>query len=254
MPPSPKPRNRLKGRIALLLSFSAGFVDIVGFLAVYRAFAAHMTGNTVHLGNDLIEGNWGGSLVAVTVLGSFVAGSVLGRMIIEAAARRKLRTVASLTLGAEALMLVGCVLLSSVASAHRSAGETCLLLALLAGSMGLQTATLTRIGPLTVHTTFVTGMLNKFAQLVSHALFQSYDLARTQDAAIRIKRRDTISQASFIFAVWAFYLAGATSGSALASRWTLHALYLPVVLIGFAIVADQFKPLAVEEEKDQSER
>jgi hypothetical protein len=29
--------------------------------------------------------------------------------------------------------------------------------------MGTQTATLTRIGPLTIHTTFVTGMLNKFA-------------------------------------------------------------------------------------------
>ena len=46
--------------------------------------------------------------------------------------------------------------------------------------MGLQTATLTRIGPLTIHTTFVTGMLNKFAQLLAHGMYHAYDLLRAR--------------------------------------------------------------------------
>jgi hypothetical protein len=40
-------------------------------------------------------------------------------------------------------------------------------LATLAAAMGIQTATLTGIGPLTAHTTFVTGMINKLAALES---------------------------------------------------------------------------------------
>lgn len=122
--------------------------------------------------------------------------------------------------------------------------------------MGLQTATLTRIGALTVHTTFVTGMLNKFAQLISRALFESYDLSRgARDKAILLQqRRFTVRQAGFIFSIWCVYLAGAVIGTLLARIWALGALCVPAGLLGIAIVADLYKPLSVEEEQDQSER
>lgn len=50
------------------------------------------------------------------------------------------------------------------------------ILSLFAGAMGIQTATLTRIGPLTVHTTFVTGRRNKLAQLVTRWIFLEHDI------------------------------------------------------------------------------
>lgn len=43
--------------MAVLLTFVAGWVDIVGYLAVYHLFTANMTGTTVHLGHDLITGH-----------------------------------------------------------------------------------------------------------------------------------------------------------------------------------------------------
>jgi uncharacterized membrane protein YoaK (UPF0700 family) len=47
------PSDVTKAVVALAVTFVAGFVDIVGYLAIYRLFTAHVTGTTVHLGRDL---------------------------------------------------------------------------------------------------------------------------------------------------------------------------------------------------------
>jgi uncharacterized membrane protein YoaK (UPF0700 family) len=57
-----------------MLTFSAGMVDIVGYIALYHWFVAHMTGDTVHLGNQLVTGNWSEAEKAATVIGSFILG------------------------------------------------------------------------------------------------------------------------------------------------------------------------------------
>lgn len=131
-------------------------------------------------------------------------------------------------------------------------------LGLLALAMGLQTATITRVGALTVHTTFVTGMINKFCQLVSQVIFDAFDAVsgKTNPAvAERLHHRhQTVRKAWFIFAIWCTYTVGAVAGTGLESKWELQSLFIPVALLCIAIIADQFLPLAVEEEKDQSER
>jgi uncharacterized membrane protein YoaK (UPF0700 family) len=42
-------RRHAKSIVALLLTFAAGNIDIVGYLAIYKILTAHMTGDTVHL-------------------------------------------------------------------------------------------------------------------------------------------------------------------------------------------------------------
>ena len=44
--PPGNPRTRAKSLVALLLTFAAGIIDIVGYITVYHLFVAHMTGNT----------------------------------------------------------------------------------------------------------------------------------------------------------------------------------------------------------------
>ena len=224
----------------------------MGFLSVYHTFTAHMTGTTVHLGQSLTEGDLPAAYLAFLVILSFTLGSIAGRVIIEIGARARLRTIASLTLAIEGVLLFLCI---SIGKADlQTMTAVSLLLSMLAASMGLQTATLTRVGALTIHTTFVTGMLNKFAQLVSHACFESYDLVRRQDTRVAAQRGQTVRQAGFIFAIWWLYLAGAVVGTWSNSRWQLQSLYLPLGTLAAAILCDQYRPLAVEEEKDQAER
>lgn len=247
--------NKTKVAMSFLLTFIAGFVDIVGYIAVYHLFTAHMTGTTVHLGHDLITGRYVEAAVALGVVGSFVLGSVGGRAVIEVGARLHVRSIASITLVIEAaLLLAFLAAFEAWSGTAKSPASICLLLILLAIAMGIQTATLTRIGPLTVHTTFVTGMLNKLAQLISHFLFRSYDLIRAgeHDAQrLRKMRKQHRQEALFFFLIWSTYCIAALVGTFFYLRWNIRVMYLPAVLLAIVILVDQFHPLSLQEEEDQ---
>lgn len=248
-----------KGAVALFLTFAAGFIDIVGFLTIYRLFTAHMTGTTVHMGEYLVHRDWKAAAIAATVIAAFLVGSIAGRIIIELGSRRSFRRVASIALFLELLLIIA---VTSWGSAELHGSHLALsagiyaLVGMLAFAMGLQTAALTRIGPLTVHTTFVTGMLNKLAQLISRWLFLTYDIQRNGSGEgqpeLRDQRENTGREVLFIAAIWVAYFAGAVCGTWLRLLWQLRALGVPCALLLAAIIVDQARPLSLEEEQDQT--
>ncbi len=206
-----------------------------------------MTGLTVHLGEDVTVANGPDALVLALTLGAFVFGSIVGRTIVEAGLREKLRSAAAAALTLEFLLLI------AVGVSGSKPQSQVQMILLLAGAMGIQTATLTRVGPLTVHTTFVTGMLNKLAQLLSNALFLNYDEARGRHE--RSHLRPTVQrQALFIFSIWVLYLAGAVVGTAAQSVWGVRSLFVPAAVVLCVTIFDQINPMAIQEEKDQGER
>ena len=243
---SPVNRVSAKKAIALLLTFSAGNVDIVGYLTFYHTFTAHMTGETVHLAENLLQRHWFDAVVPMCVISAFLVGSIVGRTIIEIGWRTRLRSVASVTLLIEAVFIAVVALETRKSSTDAS---TLVLISLLAAAMGMQTATLTRIGSLTVHTTFVTGMLNKLAQLASQAMFLTYDV-RT-NPVVRPARDKVVRQAWFIFSIWISYFIGASTGVWMKTAWGTSCLFLAVGIIVCAIVVDHWAPLSIEEEQDQ---
>jgi uncharacterized membrane protein YoaK (UPF0700 family) len=236
-----------KAIVALLLTFAAGYVDVVGYLALYQVFTANMTGNTVHFAINLLHSNWQDATLAGAMIPIFVAGSIVGRAIIEVGARNRIRRIASLTLSIEAL-LIG---FASLAPPHTSATDIEIgCLAALAFAMGIQTAALTRIGPLTIHTTFVTGMLNKLAQLISHSMFLAYDRLRGGKRLVDAQKK-THRQAFFIFSIWLTYLVGAIVGTMTEANFGLRSLLMPILLLVIAVVVDQVSPLSIREEQDK---
>ena len=237
-----------KAMVALLLTFSAGCVDIIGYVALYHAFTAHMTGETVHLAHNIFRERWFQVIKAGGVIAAFLAGSIAGRVVIEIGSRRRIRSIASATLLAEAALIAGVIPLASRPHISHSLGLA--LLAMLAAAMGLQTATLTRVGSLTVHTTFVTGMLNKLAQLLSQAAFLTYDNFHGKDETLH--RRRVLREARFITSIWLLYWIGAVTGVWLDSSWGLRSLVLPAAVVASGILMDQAEPLSLEEERDQA--
>ena len=237
-----------KAAVALLLTFSAGCVDVIGYLALYHAFTAHMTGETVHLAHNIFEEKWFDVIKAGSVIAAFLTGSIVGRVVIEVGSRRRIRSIASATLLAEAALIAGVIPLAARPHISHSLGLG--LLAMLAFAMGLQTATLTRIGSLTVHTTFVTGMLNKLAQLLSQAVFLTYDNFRGKEESGH--RRRVLREARFITSIWLLYWIGAVTGVWLDTSWGLRSLVVPAVVVACGILMDQVAPLSLEEEHDQA--
>jgi uncharacterized membrane protein YoaK (UPF0700 family) len=236
--------KRVKAAVAIALSFAAGCADVIGYISFGHSFIAHMTGNTVHLGEGLIEANWMQVGKAAALIAAFLAGSIFTRSIIEAACRLRVRSIAVIALALEAGL---------IAAAVFSWRHELQSLLLLAAAMGVQTAVLTRVGSLTVHTTFVTGMLNKLAQLLSHASFLTYDQLRGSPTASK-SRSKVLAESRFMFGVWFLYLLGAGVGTLTRSRWGISALWLPVVLVCLIALVDLISPLAIEEERDTSER
>jgi uncharacterized membrane protein YoaK (UPF0700 family) len=252
--------NPTKSAVALSLTFIAGITDVVGFLTLHHVFTAHVSGTTAHLGIDVVGRRWSEVAIAATVVGAFLLGSVMGRVIIEIGAQTRFRRIASITFAVEAFLLILFVIDSQTAvvpSSEASLVRVAWLLGSLGCAMGIQTATVTRIGSLTIHTTFVTGMINKLAQLLSHILFETYYLHRVElhrQAHYRGLRDSTASQAVFIAGIWIVFLSGCVAGTALDARFGPSALYLAVFMLACVVATDWIRPLSLEEEKDQSER
>jgi uncharacterized membrane protein YoaK (UPF0700 family) len=255
-PKERKRATRMTYAVALWLTFIAGFVDVAGAVTIYNIFTAHMTCTTVKMGEDLVGADMTSAAISATVVAAFLMGSLAGRIAIEAAARARFRSVAAITLAAEAVLLA-CVPATASPGAHGNFSAVAAPLAMLAAAMGLQTATLTQVGPLTVHTTFVTGMLNKLCQLLSHWMFRSYDLLRGTGEDVSSTRNAkalAASQARFMFSIWLLYLAGAAAGTASARRWHSMVFFVPFFMLLLVIGIDLLQPLAIEEEREQSER
>jgi uncharacterized membrane protein YoaK (UPF0700 family) len=228
-----------KAVLALLLTFSAGDVDVVGYLMLYQTFTAHMTGLTAHLGTDVAEAHWTTVFRLAAVVFSFVLGAMAGRACIEITRRAGIRRSATPPLALEAMLI-------AAAAVAGSLGEKSMGLAyLLAAAMGLQTAVLTRVGSLTVHTTFVTGILNRLAELLSNLAFLTWDV-RCGGAELEVKAK-VKREALFIFAVWCFYVAGAAAGAWTAMRWSFRALTVPLCILVLTLSSDILQPLPVME-------
>jgi uncharacterized membrane protein YoaK (UPF0700 family) len=240
--------------IALSLTGVGGFVDAVGYVALFQIFTANMSGNSVHVGISLGRLDFSDLMRPVCAIVAYVTGIVVTRIAVEVAFRSGVRSIASFTLGGEALLLVffaratPAMHLGQIVDLYTPTYFA--LVALLAFAMGVQTATLTHIGPLTVYTTFVTGTLTKFADSFAHVLCWSYDHLRksggVSDIVRLIPKQQEARDAAFLASIWFCYLAGATFGILTKRRWELRALYFPVAALVVFVVVDRFRPIVTE--------
>jgi uncharacterized membrane protein YoaK (UPF0700 family) len=258
---SHSPQLGAKEKVAIVLGLTGigGFVDAVGYIALFQIFTANMSGNSVHVGMYLGQGDLSGLMRPACGVGAFIAGMVLTRIAIEVGTRTGIRRIASFTLSAEAILL----LLFAQATPRMHLGQIVdlhspvyfALVAMLAFAMGVQTVTLTHVGPLTVYTTFVTGTLTKFAESFTEAIFWGYDRLRQSSALLETARLATrqpdVRHSAILAAAWICYLAGAALGTLMKHTWELRAMYLPAGVLVLFVLVDRFRPIAVGEDPHQ---
>src|SRR5258708_19845371 len=89
-----------KSTLPLLLSFTAGYVDTAGFLALQGLFTAHVTGNFVTLGASLALGTSGAvaKLLALPVFCAVVIAVRLLSSLLSRQVRAVFRTILLLQL------------------------------------------------------------------------------------------------------------------------------------------------------------
>lgn len=209
--------------LGCVLGFTAGYVDTVGFVALFGLFTAHVTGNFVLIGAELAQPGHG-VLMKLLAFPAFVLAVAMTRlMTISLSQRGKplLRPVLLLQL----VFLGGFMVVGLLAV---PVTDTAAPLALLAGvlgatGMGVQNAgsrlVLSQLAPTTVMTGNVT-------QLV----IDSVDMLRgTADAATRARA------GKFFWPILTFGL-GAISGAFAYVYGSFWALLLPMALLLWQVI------------------
>ena len=146
--------NRLLGG---LLAFNAGAINAGGFLLV-SMYTSHMTGFASMLADNLVLGNMKLVLGALGALLAFTAGAALTAILVNWSRHNWLRSEVALPLLVEAVLLLIFGLMGATLS-RQTPFAVPLTLLVLAFTMGLQNALVSKISASQIRTTHMTGVI-----------------------------------------------------------------------------------------------
>jgi uncharacterized membrane protein YoaK (UPF0700 family) len=208
-----------------LLSFVAGYVDTCVFVGVFGLFTAHVTGNFVLIGAELVHQN-GDVLSKILALPVFILAVALTVKAVDALRRAGRAPVASL-MYAEGALLVACVGVALALGAPASATAPSALVPgmLAAAAMGLQNGLMRLELASLPSTTVMTINVTQSAIDVVTMLSRRVDPAT--DAAKRLEARQRFAR------MWppiAAFTVGAAAGAGTYALVGLVALAVPALL------------------------
>ncbi len=244
-----------KAAVAVSASWVAGFVDVTGFLLLSHVLTANMSGNTVHVAIGTATLAWSDVVRGGLALLMYVAGLVVSAIVHEAGVRHRVIRTSSIVLGAETALLIFFELLhSGVWQPGDSWIVPYVAVTVLALAMGLQNATITRVGALSVKTTHITGTLTEFAAGLSQFLFWLHDRLQTKyrTRSRRVYRtalhQKPLRQALLLGGLWFAFFAGAVTGAMATPRWGGLALAPPIAVLIALTATDLIRPIAASDE------
>lgn len=203
-----------------LLSFAAGYVDVVGFAALFGLFTAHVTGNFIMIGVQLI-GASEGLLTKLLALPTFVVAVGCARLL-ETSLRRRGQPAVAVLFFVEGALLAAFMVVGLAAAPLADPSAPLVVICGLLGvaAMGVQNAMsrtiLSEAGPTTI-------MTGNTTQIVIDAV----DLpGATPEARAAIRRR----LGKMLPAVVGF-AAGAIIGAFALKLFSFWSLLLPTVVL-----------------------
>lgn len=180
------PLRRMAGRerssaanwqLAALLAFTAGAVDVSGYLAL-KQFTSHVSGIVATLATDFAGEGATILLRPALVLLSFVAGAAFCAVAVNWERRRNRESLFAVPVLVEAVLLAMTPLFAGPRHLFLS-------LAVLAFSMGLQNAVMTKISRHEIRTTHVTGMVTDIGIELGKLFYWNRTTGRTPVLAER---------------------------------------------------------------------
>ncbi|MES2071406.1 MAG: YoaK family protein [Pseudomonadota bacterium] len=207
------------------LGFTAGYVDTVGFVALFGLFTAHVTGNFVLIGSELARPSHG-VLIKFLAFPAFIGAVALTRMVVlwlERSGKTPLRSVVAMQIA----FLLAFMVLGYCALPILKTDTPLALLAGMAGAaaMGVQNAASKLVYNDIAPTTVMTGN-------VTQLVIDLMDILRgSTDPAVRGRI------GKFLWPILAFGL-GAIGGAFAYLYLQFWALALPIAILGWFAVTD----------------
>lgn len=218
--------HRHNRRIASLLSFVAGVVNVAGFLSIQR-LTTNVTGHFAFLMEQVLKTHWAAALVYLLYLFFFFLGAFFASVLVEIMARRSEQWVYALPVSVEILLLAAAGIAGKrLVAAHPDALAFALLFA-----MGLQNSMATSLSQARVRTTHLTGLFTDLGIESAQLLFYGAPEQRQRlFASIRLR-----------LLIIGFFFAGGILGGLAYTKLGLGVLTAAAVLLLAGLVYDQVK-------------
>jgi len=215
-------------RIATILSFVAGIVNVTGFLA-FKQLTTNVTGHFALFINDVANFQfWTGTIYFLYIF-SYLFGSFSSSFLIEKYRTNKKLNVYVLPTIIESLILLSIGIVSNLINITLPAVVVCLLLF----AMGLQNSFVTKISNAVVRTTHLTGLITDLGIDISHLFFPKLHPQRDKIKA-NIKLR--------VFIILFFFAGGLTGGFLYSElNLKLNTLILAALILVVSLLFDDFR-------------
>ena len=205
-------------RLAVMLSFVAGIVNITGVLAL-SVLTTNVTGHFAFFSEYFVKGSYETAVDFVSYIIAFLFGAVCCGLIVEFAQKNNSNSPHKIPILLEMLTLVSVVVVFHDISAEWTAR-------ILLFSMGLQNALVTKISQATVRTTHLTGLFTDLGIEISQLFFH-----RKEAADMRKLTKSIYLRLAIIF----FFFLGGVSGGFLYSELQIKTLFLAVSILLVAL-------------------
>lgn len=182
-------------RLASILSFVAGIVNIAGLLSV-GILTTNVTGHFAFFSRAFVNEDFSAAAVYILFLLSFLTGAFFSNLVSEIILRVREDLSYSLPIAIEAVLLISMASLNLV---HHRDFMACILLF----SMGLQNALVTRVSQSVVRTTHLTGLFTDLGIELSQLFFY-----RSSSQSFTLKKSIYLKLAIIVF----FFAGGIAGG------------------------------------------
>lgn len=213
-------------KIASLLSFVAGVVNVAGFLSVQR-LTTNVTGHFAYFVDEVFKLNFSESIIYFLYILFFFLGSFVSSLFVEIISRRNEQFIYVIPAIIESI-----ILLIVAFFGHAMATESPNLIAFtLLFAMGLQNSLVTRISNAIVRTTHLTGLFTDLGIELAQLFF--YKEQKQQEKLITtVKLR---------LRIIAFFFIGGLTGGVFYSYLHLQVLFIPAMILIAGLFYDNLK-------------
>lgn len=213
-------------KIASLLSFVAGLVNVTGFLSVQR-LTTNVTGHFAFLVDEVFKLNFLGALIFFLYILFFFLGSFVSNFLVEVISRRNERFIYVVPVIIESFIL----LLIPFFGEKWVIDSPNLIACSLLFAMGLQNSLVTSISSAVVRTTHLTGLFTDLGIELSQLFFyKTMEQKHKLHSSIRLRMR-----------IISFFFIGGIVGGIFYSKMKLWSLLIGAVTLIFGLIYDSIK-------------
>jgi uncharacterized membrane protein YoaK (UPF0700 family) len=190
--------------LSLGLAFVGGYGDAAGFV-LGDAFTGHVTGNLVLAAISVAGHDWRTCFRRLSAVALFLTGIIVSLRLERSVTTRLFGSPLPAAMGAEVVLIAAAYFaLTSHLAARLELFIGCMSLAL-----GLQNGAFRRVGGISVHTTYLTGMITDLVTTEA----STYN---SRAGALQAPTPDP--KVSLLWSMWSAFVLGAATGAAMVLR------------------------------------